>query len=263
MSSGARRSLFAGFLMLLLAAPARAQDGSLVQIELSRTDDRIARAQSAVAGSGNERAEFALAQAVSLQGNARARFAASQFVLAYRLTVQARNRADIAVAAVEGLPDPDRVQVQVERTRELLDRARDRIQGCPEDRAHAMLGEAAELQGRAEAALSSRRYLAALRLTMSARERGWRALRLCNVHEDLEANADRAIRRTDQILDRARQIVSGRGNPRAFDALHQAADLQQRAGAEYHAGHENTALRLTQAARAAAYRAIRFSGGRL
>jgi hypothetical protein len=263
MSSGTRPLLFAGFLMLLLAAPARAQDGALVQIELTRTDDRIAQAQSVVAGSNNERAEFALSQAVSLQSDAKARFASSQYALAYRLTLQARTRADVAIAAVEGLPDPDRVQVQVERTRELLDRARDAIEECVEDRARAMLRGAVELQGRAEAALSSQRYLAALRLTMSARERGWRALRLCNVHEDIEANADRAIRRTDQILDRARQIVSERGNPRALDALRQATDLQQRAAAQFRAGHEDAALRLTQSARAGAYRAIRFAGGRL
>lgn len=263
MFTGTRRNLIAGFLVMILAAPALAQDGARVQIELGRTDDRIAQAQSVVSGSNNERAEFAISQAVNLQSDAKSRYASSQFAMALRLTLDARNRADVAVAAVQGLPDPDRVRAQVERTRELLDRARDRIEECAEDRARAMLRGAAELQGRAETALADQRYLAALRLTMSARERGWRALRLCNVHEDLEANADRAIRRTDQILDRARQIVSDHGNDRAREALNQAVDLQRRATAEYRATHEDAALRLTQSARAAAYRAIRLAGGRL
>jgi hypothetical protein len=172
-------------------------------------------------------------------------------------------RADAQTVQAQPMPDPDRVRSQVERTRELLDRARDRIEACAEDRARAMLLGAIELQGRAELALEEQRTLAALRLTMSARDRGWRALRLCNVHEDLGANAERAMRRTGEVLERAQQVVARRGDDRAQIALHQAFDLQQRAAVEFHLGHEDAALRLTQSARTSAYRAIRLSGGRL
>jgi hypothetical protein len=244
-------------------APAMAQDGSRVQIEINRTDERIAQAQTLVGGSPNERAQFALTQAVNLQAEAKRVYSQSQFPMALRLTLDARGRAEVAIATVQGLPDPDRVQAQVERTGELLQRARDRIEECAEDRARAMLRGAVELQGRAEEALATQRSLAALRLTMSARERGWRALRICNVHEDLESNADRAIRRTDEILDRARQVVADHENARARGALDQATDLQRRAQTEFRAGHQDAALRLTQSSRTAAYRAIRLAGGRL
>jgi hypothetical protein len=255
--------VIASLLFIGAAAPAIAQDAPRVQLEINRTDERIAQAQTLVGGSPNERAQFALTQAVNLQTEAKRVYSLSQFPMALRLTLDARERAEVAIATVQGLPDPDRVRAQVERTGELLQRARDRIEECAEDRARAMLRGAVELQGRAEQALAAQRSLAALRLTMSARERGWRALRICNVHEDLESNADRAMRRTDEILDRARQVVSDHEDARARKALEQANDLQQRAAAEFRAGHQDAALRLTQSSRTAAYRAIRLAGGHL
>ena len=51
------------------------------------------------------------------------------------------------------LPDPDRVLSQVERTRELLERVRDRVEECNRDRAHALMRVAFTMQQRAEAAI--------------------------------------------------------------------------------------------------------------
>src|SRR5262249_57229176 len=110
------------------------------------------------------------------------------------LKLRARARADSAISIIQGLPDPDRVVSQVERTRDLLDRARDRIEECDSDRAHSLLHVALDMQGRAEAAARDSRYLAALQLTLSARERGLRALRLCNVQDNLQDTAERALR---------------------------------------------------------------------
>src|SRR5262249_27572761 len=76
----------------VLAVPARAQDGSRVQLEIQRTDDRIAQATTIVTGSGNERAESALANANSLQAAAKRAFDASQFPIALRNTMAARLR---------------------------------------------------------------------------------------------------------------------------------------------------------------------------
>ncbi|HTO89942.1 MAG TPA: hypothetical protein VMJ70_02325 [Candidatus Sulfotelmatobacter sp.] len=249
--------------LVLPATRAGAQDAPRVLIELQRTDDRIAQAQSIVTGSGNAQAKMALDQAVSLQTEARRVYESSQFGLALRLTLDARTRADVAIANAQGLPDPDRVGTQVQRSRQLLERARDRIEECADDRARSLFQGAMDLQERAEAAQGSGRYLAALRLTMSARERGWRALRLCNIPEDIGPAAERALERTDAVLDRARLSVTEHPNDRARAALSQAEDIQRRASDELRAGNDDACLRLTQSARTAAFRALRLSGVKL
>jgi len=260
---GIRASLLLVAGLSLWVPPAAGQDAPRVQLELQRTDDRIAQAQSIAAGSSNEQAQFALSQAVNLQAEARRVFASSQFPLALHLTLDARRRAEVAIATVQGLPDPDRVGTQVERSRQLLERARDRVEECADDRARALFQGAMELQDRAESALSGGRYLAALRLTMSARERGWRSLRLCNLQEDMGPNAERALQKTDVVIDRARLWIADHPADRGRAALGQAEDLQRRATDELRAGHDDACVRLTQSARSAAFRALRLSGARL
>lgn len=247
--------------MLFTAAPARAQDGTRVQIEISRTDERIELAESVVSGSNIERARLVLDQAIQLQAAARRNFSASQYALALRATLDARARADASISIVRGQPDPERVLAQVERTRDLLERARPRIEECSDERARLGFRSAVELQQRAELALEGQRYLAALRLTLNARERAWRALRLCHLSDDAGENAERALQRTDDVLERAAQEVADHGSPRAEAGMRQALELQARAWAEFRAGHPEAALRLTLSARAAGQRAARLPRG--
>ena len=119
------------------------------------------------------------------------------------------------------------------------------------------------MQRRAEDAASSERYLAALQLTMSARERALRALRLCNLEENVRDGAERALRRTDDILARAQEAVSAHEDPRARAALGRAVDLQSEARREFAADRLDSSLRLTQSARNFALRALRLAGGSL
>lgn len=247
--------------LLAPAIPAQAQDGSRVQTEISRTDDRIEQAESVVGGSNSERARLSLSAAVTLQAAAKRNFNSSLFSLALRATLDARIRADAAIAIVRGQPDPERVHAQVERTRNLIDRARPRVEECSDDRARHILRGAVEMQERAEIALREQRYLAALRLTLNARERVWRALRICHLQDDPGEGAERALQRTDELIERAAQEVADGGSPRAEAALRQAADLQARAWAEFRAEHPEVAIRLTHSARAAAHRAVRLPGG--
>lgn len=270
------RTFASSLVVLALTAPLTvswAQDvtGERVQIALERTDERIALAQSLLTGVENAQAELEVTAAVGLQAQARAAFdqgmtASGDLKLrllqqAVDLTLRARARADRAISLIQGLPDPERVLSQVERTRDLLDRARDRIEECDSDRAHALLRVALDMQVRAEAAARDSRYLAALQLTLSARERGLRALRLCNVEESLQDAAERALHRTDEVIARAHDIVAERESHRAKEVLERADRVQAEAHAQFRAGHFEATLRLTQSARTLAYRAIRLSGG--
>jgi hypothetical protein len=263
-------SLLLGLLAPLATAHAQDLTGDRVRTALERTDERIALAQSLVSGSNNTQAQLEVDAAVTLQAQARTTFnqalAASGDVRlrllqqTVDLTLRARGHADKAISLIQGLPDPERVLSQVERTRELLDRARERIESCDSDRAHALLRAALDMQARAELAGRESRYLAALQLTLSARERGLRALRLCNVEENLQDAAERALRRTDEVVARAHEIIDN-AQGRGGEVLRRAERVQGEAQVQFRAGHFEASLRMTESARTLAYRAIRLSNG--
>ena len=234
-----------------------------VQAQIELTDVRIEQAEMLIADSDNRQAQSELALAVEIQARAKTELAAGHCRMAMDLTRSARDRVARAIALVRGLPSnlPDRARVQLERTREIIERARDRIEECNDDRAQAMLRAAAEMQVRAEEAFKNDRFLASLQLTVSARERALRALRMCNVQENLRENTERALRRTDEIISRARDQVSEGGLEQARQALSVAVELQTRAQAEFRTEHFEASMRLTQSARTHAYRAIRLTGG--
>jgi hypothetical protein len=256
--------VLAVLLAILPTTRAGAQDSASdrVQTALETTDRRIEQAQFVVSNADNERAQAELDLAVDIQGRARSAFVAIQLELALRLTLEARGHADRAIAIVKGLPDPDRVLAQLERTRELLERARERVEECDNDRARAMIRTAFEMQLRAETAARDGRFLAALQLTMSARERGLKALRLCNLDENLHDAAERALQRTDEVVLRAQDVVTAGSSEVARRALARAIDLQQNARAQFREGRFEACLRLTHLARASAFRAIRLAEGK-
>lgn len=247
-----------------MAVPAaRAQDNLTpqnVQMAIERTDVRIEHAEALVMGSDNELAIQQLQAAIDLQARARSSLAAADLAIAMRLTLEARDHADRAIAIIKNLPDPDRVRAQLERTRELLERARERIEECNNDRARSQLRMAFELQNRAEDAAANGRYLVALQLTVNARERARNALRLCNLEENMQEAAERALMRTDHILGRARNVLEDCDSDAGHDALRRAFELQERARSEFASEHFRASLNLTLAARRAAYRAVRLCG---
>lgn len=231
--------------------PARVQDA------LDLTDRRIEFAETLLAQASNPNAATELGLARDIQVRAKSAFSASQLAFAVRLTMDARGHADRAVAILRNLPDPDRVRVQVERTAELLERSRDRLRDCEDPRARALIRVAVDMQARAETALGESRYLAALQLTMSARERTLKAMRQCKLEDSLEESVARALSRTDDVLSRARELLATSDDSRAFQVLRTAERMQSEAHAEYRAGHYEQSLRMTQSARAMAHRAMR------
>jgi hypothetical protein len=262
-----------GMLALVMAAPpVMAQTADDVQRALERTDEKISQAEMVLAGGDNAQAQAELDAAKALQTQARAAYdqgvvAAGDVQLrlfrqSVDLTLRARLRADRAISLIRGLPDPYCVLMQLERTRELLERARDRIEECDIDRARALLRAAFEMQVRAEAAARDGRYLAALQLTMSARERGHRALRMCNLEDNLRDAAERALARTDELISRARDLVAEHDSEQARHALNRAIEVEAEALAQFRADHFEASLRLTQSARTFAHRAIRLAGAR-
>lgn len=259
------RHLLACALIVAVAFPAMAgaQEPSRerVQYALDLTDRRIEQAETLAAGSEDSRARAELDLAMRLQADAKGAFQGGQLAFAGRLTLEARGHADRAIAILKG-PDPDGVLAQLERTRDLLERARDRIEECEHTRARALMRTALDMQARAEGAARDGRYLAALQLSIGARERARRALRMCNVEENLRDGAERALRRTDEVIQRAHEALDDGAPPPALDALGRAREFQDRAAREFRAERWEACLRLTQTARTFAHRAMRLAAVR-
>ena len=244
-------------MLLVPAVPAWAQIDRVAG-ELETTDRRIERAQSVVSDRANTQAQDELAEAGRVQANARTAMAQGHPRIAIDLTYRARAHADRAIALISRLPDPDRVLAQLQRTRELIDRARDRMQECTRDPARAMLGTASDMQDRADEAGQAGRYLAAIQLTLVARERAHQALRLCDLSDNAQEGAARALQRTDNLIQRAHDQA---GLPDvARGPLQHAVELQARAWQEYRDQHYESSLRSTLSARTFAFRAARLSG---
>jgi hypothetical protein len=234
-----------------------------VQTAVEMTDHRIEYAQGLLAACQEEQARFHFSLAVDLQGRAKARLSSAavnaDLEIVMMLTLQARDHANQAIALARCCVEGARIEAQLDRTQELLERARERVENCRVDRARAMLHAAVELQTRARMVFREGRCLVALQLTMQARERALDALRLCGFEERTEDRVQHFLAQTDLLIDRARQVVEEHGGERAQAALALAVDLQARAYAQFREGHFEAALRLSKSARTAAERAIRIA----
>jgi len=146
----------------------------------------------------------------------------------------------------------ERVLVQINRTRRMLDLVRGRAERCGSPEALDALQRASEMQERAEIAVRSGRRLGALQLTRGAREQGYAALRRCGDPGRSSTGAVSAIGRTDELLRVERQRLVERrdasGDGR-LEALERAAAAQRRAHADFRDGRFESSLRRTEEAR--------------
>jgi len=236
--------------------PGRAQDA------VALTDQRLDVAETLVLdGPSSASSELSLAR--QFQARAHAALGAGRFGMAQRATMEARSHADRAIAASRDLPDPDRVIQHLERTSELADWAQERLAGCTQPRAQALLMIGHEIQERAEVAAHEGRFLAALQLTNNARERIQRAMSLCNVSESLEETAGRSLRKTDDLLARAKSVAERQPPDGTGPDLRHAFAMQSDARAAFEAREFERSVRMTQDARRTARRILRapFPGG--
>ncbi|MFN8586324.1 MAG: hypothetical protein U0704_00875 [Candidatus Eisenbacteria bacterium] len=224
---------------------------------IEATDRRIELAESlaGAAPASNVAGEISLAR--QLQARARSSYAGGQYFMAGRATMDARGHADRAIAMVRGLPDPERVSLQLERTQDELERAQERLAECEEPRARNLMRVATDMKARADGAFEQNRYLAALQLANGARERMQKALRICRMFEATQADAARALQRTDEVLARVREQIGADGASGNRQALAAAEALQADAQLEYQRAHYEQALRMTQVVRVRAKRLVR------
>lgn len=247
----------AGARSALAQPPPPPPDGPRVIEAIDATQRRIDLAESLAGSTPTTVVAGEIALAKELQLRATSAYASGQYFMAGRATMDARGHADRAIAMIKGLPDPERVAIQLERTQDELERAQERLADCPEPRALALLSAAKDMKARADLALDGRRYLAALQLSNGARERLQKALRICQVYEASQVDAQRALQRTDEVVARVRERVSNGASPQERQMLASAEALQADAHAEYQRGHYESSLRMTLVARVRTKRILR------
>ncbi len=257
----------AALAVLLPTVPARAQVTPELRARVDEairlTDTHIDEANLQLAGCQSPEAQSNLQMAVTLQGQAKMRFGGATMDLDLRaaldLTGRARYRADNALRLARCCVEHDRVAAQLERTAEIIERARERAETCRHDRARALLRAAVEQQRQAQLAFAEGRCLIALQLSLSAREKALAALRACGFEERMEDRVQQFLVQTDARIERARAVVEEQGGERAHQALALAEELQGRAYAQFHENRLEASLRISRSARDAADRAERLA----
>jgi tetratricopeptide (TPR) repeat protein len=215
--------------------------------ELNITQNVIEKVRRLVEESENRRAEEPLRRAVELQGRAMREYRGNSFGVTVRLTLVARDFAKRAAKlAGEASENRELVLRELDRTRDILRDARERVGEAGERGAGDLVGTALERQEQAETAFREGRFRLALRMTQMARDLGHKALE--TVRGEPGARPQRvgdAIEKTDEILSDISSALEGDKPP----LLEEALRLQEKAAADFSAGRFGSALKFTLTAR--------------
>lgn len=203
-------------------------DLATLERELEATDMIIHRAAEMARDAGNVQAAELVKKAVETQAQARHSFASNNLAGVRILTMAARKMAQRAIALMHS-PDGrgDRVQAELERTDELLSRAREHLDPASPESAHSFLTAAQHQQEKAWQLFRSNELRPALRMTLQVR----------NMLKKLTArlghdNPDRLnaiLTRVEALVEKANAAALAGGNPRALRLAARATEMLKRA----------------------------------
>ncbi|MBM3287826.1 MAG: hypothetical protein FJY88_10825 [Candidatus Eisenbacteria bacterium] len=240
----------------LLATPALAQ--RQVRAELERTDRILERVRESVGNSAGDRAGTVLRQATRVQAEAWERFRRGNASIAARLTMKARDLARRALETAEiDTKGHERIRDLLDSTRDLVERTRSAVGGRGDPQARRLLDVGVAQLHKASEAYRGRQYRRAMRLAVTARELIQRAYdRSQGGLESAALSAERAMERTDILLEEVRFLLDDESNQRARRLYEEAFALQERAIERGRAGQREVAARLSRQARASALAAL-------
>jgi hypothetical protein len=242
-------------LCLARPLPAAAQDGARVEEELRATDEALSRAREIVAESRSPRAHEALERADRVQQSAWQQFHDGRPIIAASLTRDARLLGQRALSlAREDFSYDQTAQRELEKAENALASAREAFDGTPSEHALRLLEEARAQIERARAQLQEGHFEVAIRLAVSAQTLIHQALR-----EVEGASGEillRELERTDQLIERVRDLLQEGGDSEAPRLLRQAEDLQRSAREAEAGGRPVVAMAATRQAREVANHAL-------
>ncbi|OYD15268.1 hypothetical protein CH330_06165 [candidate division WOR-3 bacterium JGI_Cruoil_03_51_56] len=189
------------------------------------------------------------------QETSRRAFENKYFLLALKFTMAARVHTRTAFGIVRRKGNPDRVQKEVERTKELLDKAAEQTKLVSDDRVHELLHRANDWQDQAVVALRAGQLPRALKFTFSARDlllRVWRMVRGPANPELVE----QALAETDRLVEQWADAIRQQSSKEALDMLERALEHQTKAQEHFGQRKLQPALQETSLARRLLNRAV-------
>lgn len=156
--------------------------------------------------------------------------------------------------------DRDALLREIERTDEVIERARAAIQNTTDPLSTEYLDQAMKLQTLAKNALATDRLLDSSRLTLQARDRAYTALRVAQQAGSTEFILF-TLERTDALLEHVAPIVRESGVEAANHQLDVANEQQRRARDVLREGRPRVSVSISLQARERAHAAVRLAEG--
>jgi tetratricopeptide (TPR) repeat protein len=217
-----------------------------VEEEIARTDRIIEQARQVIAESGSDQGWQYLEKAIFLQEKAKDEFGQGNRQMAERLTLQARQHAERALGVInQGDESKGYVEREIERTDEILQQVREGLGLMSANRMSYMLESAIATQNKAKEMYLQNRQKMALTATLRAREMVQRGKESIQQSEQ----AQRELEKTNMLVDRAREMLSGMNLEQSPPAFENALRVQEQAREMYEKGNYKEAQEYTLRAR--------------
>jgi len=202
-------------------------DPDRVREEVQRNRELMAEWGPPVVKARDPRANELWKMALTEQRAAEGYLGRFRYGYALKFATAAREHGKAAVAAIRGRVGSERVKRELDRTDALIEKAQAKLGTGAARRATEVLNKAVELQRQARQTLADSRPLAALRLTLAAREllfRAWESVR-ARVTPDL---VEQALAENDALITDWTEDIQALGDGPA-DLLEQGIRQQQAA----------------------------------
>ncbi len=256
--------LLAG-LVTLLAGSGLAQTGAQVgsiRSELELTDEIIGRANDAARSSNTPMAAPSLQEAVELQRQAWEYFKKRDYLLAYKLTMKARDLAKKALVRTRLTEQGETVVLRkLEKAAELLERAKEAMPPGPDGRLWTTYESAKNNLNRAWEFYRIQRYRVSLKLANQVMSAAQDILNAANRQIRGYAEFERRCQVVAELMAKTREKVAECSSVEAIRLVEQAHEMYQLSQGLASEGKYGAALRHLQQARKTAIEASKMCNG--
>ena len=213
-----------------------------IRIRAERFRDQHSQLRERAQEAGNRQALEFLRRAERNATQAREQYHQGDFKLSWKLLEHADDLMRRAARLLADGTTPERLEMEMERTRGLIERTRDRLGPEPDPQALRLLAEAEEALVRARRGMDQGNPGRALQMTGLARQLALRAGNLGGTEPDEEA-VRRQLERFDGRADRLADAVREAGSAQARDMYERAMRHRTRATEALAAGEREMAMR--------------------
>jgi hypothetical protein len=229
--------------IIFFAQPAFSQfDAGKIEAELDKTDRLIETTHQIISESGNAQSASYLERAVIYQEKAWDQFHAELYQSAQNFTDLARESLDKAVGAIKR-SDENRsaVEHEIERTDEILSQTKEKVDQGGQRYSLTMMDNAVATQNKAHELFNENRQRMALTATLKARELAQKGLESTQEY----GRVLRELEKTDQLLERTREMLGGLNLAQTPPVLANAIRLHEKAwelyqNKKYSQAYDNT-----------------------